>query len=274
MSQLSRGPRHAFGMFAATLLSLPATQAVAQATQYPVEINNCQRDISFARSPERAVLIGQGTTEIMLSLGLADRIVGTGIWLAPLPDALAEAGATLPRLADNAPSFEAVLNTRPDFVAAQWVNDIAPEQARVATFGQLADFGIPAYVSPAECAKSDFRAGSGDGARSQAWTMDLLNREIEELATIFDVQTEGRALIADNVARIDAATAHAADLQAQDVTVLYWFSSPQVDGEAIWPDAMARPLGSQMWSGCAMSSPRTRNGRLSAGKRSPALTQM
>ncbi|WP_333826738.1 ABC transporter substrate-binding protein [Pararhodobacter sp.] len=243
MSQISCGPRRALGMFAAALFAMPVTQVLAQATDYPVEISNCQREIRFERSPERAVLIGQGTTEIMLSLGLAERIVGTGIWLAPLPEALAEAGASLPRLADNSPSFEAVLGTRPDFVAAQWINDIAPEQARVGTFRQFGDFGIPAYVSPAECAKSDFSAGSGDGARSQAWTMDLLNREIEELATIFDAQPAGQALIADNAARIEAATGHAGALQARDVSVLYWFSSPQVDGEAY----VAGRFGAPAW---------------------------
>ena len=243
MSHISRGPRGALGMFAAALFAMPVTQVLAQATDYPVEISNCQRTISFERSPERAVLIGQGTTEIMLSLGLAERIVGTGIWLAPLPEALAEAGASLPRLADNSPSFEAVLGTRPDFVAAQWINDIAPEQARVGTFRQFGDFGIPAYVSPAECAKSDFSAGSGDGARSQAWTMDLLNREIEELATIFDAQPAGQALSADTAARIEAATGHAEALQARDVSVLYWFSSPQVDGEAY----VAGRFGAPAW---------------------------
>lgn len=232
MSLFSCGPRRATGMFAGALLAMSVTEARAQATDYPVEITNCLRTLSFAGAPERVVSIGQGTTEILLSLGLADRIAGTAIWLGPLPEALAVQGEALPRLADNSPSFEAVLNTRPDFVAAQWINDIAPEQARVGTFGQFDDFAITTYVSPAECAKSDFSAGSGDGARSQAWSVDLLNREIEELATVFDVRAEGAALIADNTARIEAASAHALALQAQDVSVLYWFSSPQVDGEA------------------------------------------
>lgn len=191
-----------------------------------------KRTFGVERAPQRIVSIGQGMTEIMLSLGIADRIVGTGIWLTPLPEALAEAGSALPRLADNCPGFGAVLNTRPDFVAAPWINDIAPQQARVGTFAQFADFGITTYVSPAECAKNDFSAASGDGTRSQAWRMELLNQQSAELAAIFDVLAAGNALIAENAARVEAASAHAQALQAQDITVLYWFSSPQIDGAA------------------------------------------
>ncbi len=232
MYQTSRRTRRGHGVFALCLLALSIGEARAEATQFPIEITNCQRSLVFDGAPQRIVSIGQGTTEIMLSLGLADRIVGTGIWLAPLPEALEEAGRALPRLADNSPGFEAVLNTRPDFVAAQWINDIAPEQARVGTFAQFADFGITTYVSPAECAKSDFSAASGDGARSQAWSVDLLNQEIAELAAIFDVKAAGEALIAENASRIEAASVHARTLEAQDLSVLYWFSSPELDGEA------------------------------------------
>lgn len=167
-----------------------------------------------------------------MSLGLEDKIVGTAIWLAPLPAELAQAGVGLPRLADSSPSFEAVLNTRPDFVASQWINDINADQARVGTFQQFDDFSVPTYVSPAECAKSDFRASSGDGARAQAWSMDLLNREITEMGQIFDAEDAGAALIARNEDRVSQASAQAEDLQAKDVSVLYWFSSPEIDGEA------------------------------------------
>lgn len=229
-------------MLCCGLLPIPGT-AVAQSTGYPLDITNCGRVTTYTQAPARAVSIGQGTTEILLSLGLADRIAGTAIWLSPLPEALAEAGQDLPRIADNSPGFEAVLKARPDLVAAQWINDIAPDQARVGTFAQFDDFGVSTYVSPAECAKSDYSAGSGDGARSQAWSVDLLNREITELAQIFDVQRQGAELIAANAARIEAATADAEALQAKDVSVLYWFSSPEIAGEAY----VAGRFGAPAW---------------------------
>ena len=233
MSFLNCGQGRLSALAAATaLVSGLASGSAALAGGFPVNLENCGRSLTFDAAPERAVTIGQGSTEILLSLGLGPKIVGTATWLAPLPPELAEEGATLPRLADNVPGFEAVLNTRPDFVAAQWINDIGPEQSRVGTFAQFADFDLATYVSPAECAKSEVSTGSGDGARDEDWSIALLEQEIAELAAIFGVPDRGTALIEENTARIEEATAEAGALRDRDVTVLYWFSSPEIDGEA------------------------------------------
>lgn len=222
------------------ILSWGASPASSQET---VEIDNCGRTLSFSSPPKRVVTIGQGSTEILLSLGLGDRIVGTAVWLAPLPEHLAEEGSALPRLADNSPSFEAVLNTRPDLVLVQWVNDIGPTTGRVGTFEQFEQFGIPVYVSAAECAKSDFAAGSGDGAREFAWTMDLLEQEIRDVANIFGVDAAGEQLVLENRTRIEEAAAKVDQLEAKDVSVVYWFSSPELKGEAY----VAGQLGAPGW---------------------------
>ncbi|SFD92211.1 ABC transporter substrate-binding protein [Roseivivax sediminis] len=220
-----------------------AFPALAQVGGAAVTIENCGRTLEFDEAPERIVSIGQGTTEILLSLGLADRIAGTATWVSDLPGELAEAGANLPRIAENTPGFEAVVGTRPDMVAVQWINDIGPEQGRVGTFAQFEDFGIPVYVSPAECAKSEFGAASGDGARSEAWSSDLLYREVAELADIGGVPSEGEALIADSREREAAAARDAEALAAEEISVVYWFSSPEIDGEA-W---LAGGYGAPQW---------------------------
>ncbi|WP_265519814.1 ABC transporter substrate-binding protein [Nitratireductor luteus] len=245
MSTITGGTGCFCGLFAGIFFASVASSSSssAQATEYPVEVENCGRTLSFALAPDRAVTVGQGSTEILLSLGLGNRIVGTAVWLAPLPEELAGEGGPLPRLADNSPSFEAVLNTRPDLVTNQWASDIGPDEGRVGTFAQFGDFGIPVYVSPAECAKSTFSAGSGDGARSKAWTFDLLHREIEEIAAIFDARQAGNVLIAKNRARIEEAAENAEALQAADVSVLYWFSSLELGGDAY----VAGRFGAPAW---------------------------
>lgn len=224
-------------------LSVALFSAVGIVGVQALEVENCGRTLSFDKAPSNVVTIGQGTTEILLSLGLADSIAATSVWLAPLPAELAEKGNALPRIADNSPSFEAVLKVRPDLVMVQWINDIGPINGRVGTFEQFAELGIPVYVSPAECAKSDFDGSSGDGARNFAWTMDLLDQEIAELSQIFGVREAGDKLIADNRERVEAARASVADLDAKNLSILYWFSSPTLEGEAY----VAGKLGAPGW---------------------------
>lgn len=223
--------------------SLLGTAATASAETDTFKVENCGRTLSFDSAPERVVTIGQGSTEIMLSLGLGKRIKGSAVWLAPLPASLAEEGNALPRLSDNSPGFEAVLNTRPDLVMVQWINDVGPEAGRVGTFDQFEDFDVPVYVSVAECAKSEFAAGSGDGARSEAWSMALLEQEISDIASIFHVDDRGQALIEKNRNRVEAARAKIKDLNAGDLKIAYWFSSPELEGDAY----VAGDLGAPGW---------------------------
>lgn len=77
-----------------TALSLSAV-LVADALDYPMGITNCGVQSWIQEPPERALTMNQGTTEVMLALGLADRMVGTAyiddyIWpeLVSLPSAV------------------------------------------------------------------------------------------------------------------------------------------------------------------------------------------
>lgn len=205
--------------------SLPAQAAP---TNYPLTLENCDAEITIEAEPQRAVGIGQNSSEIMLLLGLADRMVGTAVWVSPVLDELAEANAKVPRLADNQPSFEAVVGTNPDFVAAQFISAIGPE-GRVGTPEQFADLGVPSYVSPTDCDTTD--NASADGARANLWSPELLYREIEELAAIFNVSDRGEALVADFKAREQTLRDRFAG-KSKDISILFWFSSSEVAGDA------------------------------------------
>src|SRR5689334_22629357 len=85
---------------------------------FPMTIEICGHTVTIAAPQQRAVSLNQGSTEILLSLGLADRMVGTATWTDPVRENLAADNARVPRLADNKPSFEVVLDTEPDFVTA------------------------------------------------------------------------------------------------------------------------------------------------------------
>lgn len=221
----------ALALLSASLVSaaLLAAPAQAEPTRYPLTVRNCGVDVSFDKAPGRVVSVGQSTTEILLSLGLADRLVGTAVWFTPVMKRYEAENARIRRLADNDPSFESVVAQAPDLVTAQFEWHVGPNGA-VGTRDQFARLGIPAYVSPADCVKDN--SGAGDGVRKQLFTMDLVYQGITELAAIFDVQDRGTALVGQLKAREAAALASVAGVKAKDVSVVFWFSSKEVRGEA------------------------------------------
>ncbi|WP_420962496.1 ABC transporter substrate-binding protein [Brucella sp. IR073] len=223
------------------------TAEAAGQTQYPLTLQNCGTSVTFDKPPQRAVAIGQNSTEILLSLGLADKIVGTAVWVGPVLKPFEAENAKIKRLADNSPSFESVVAQEPDLVAAQFEWDVGPQGA-VGTRRQFADLGIPTYISPADCVAKD-NSGGGDGVRKQPFTMDLVYQEIRELAEIFDVQERGETLVAELKKREADAIASVAGEKAVGVPVVFWFSSKDVKGDAFVagkngaPAYMLRALG-------------------------------
>lgn len=217
------------GVVAAVILA--ATQsATADRAQYPLTLQNCGATITFERAPERAVSIGQSSTEILLSLGLAEKIVGTAVWLGPVLEQYGAANSRIRRISDDRPSFESVVAEEPQIVVAQFEGYVGPHGA-VATREQFSDLGIATYVSPADCAAKD-NTGGGDGVRGEMYDFGLLYQEIRELAEIFDVAERGEALVSELERREAEASAALADSGIGDVSVVFWFSSPRLDGEA------------------------------------------
>ncbi|WBV44380.1 ABC transporter substrate-binding protein [Pseudoroseomonas cervicalis] len=214
----------------AGLLLAPLPGRAAEPTRYPLLLRNCGAEIRIAQPPQRVVSIGQATTEILLSLGLSGRMVGTAVWVGPVLPRFAAENARIPRLADNDPSFEAVVGQAPDLVAAQLEWHVGA-RGRVGQRAQFEALGIPAYVSPADCTGKD-NSGSGDGTRRQPFGMALIHQEIRELAAIFDVAGRGEALVAELRQREAAAIAAVAGLRARGLSAAFWYSSRSVQGDA------------------------------------------
>ncbi|WP_369031158.1 MULTISPECIES: ABC transporter substrate-binding protein [Streptomyces] len=205
-------------------------------------LDNCGQRVEITSAPKRAVSLNQGTTEIMLSLGLADRMAGTATWTDPVLKGLEKANATVPRLADNAPSFEKVLDTEPDFVAASFASTLA--KGGVAPREKFTELGVPAYLSPADCEGKD-NSGGGDGTRTKPLTMESVYGEIRDLAKIFGVEARGDELVESLKARVTKATA---GIDASDSSVLYWFAnqeSPYMAGCCGAPGIITDALGAK-----------------------------
>ena len=208
---------------------------------FPASVERCDRPTTVEQAPERIVSLNQGSTEMLLSLGVADRMVGAAGWTDPVLPSLAEENDSVKRLADQAPSYETLLSVEPDLVTASFFSTLS--EGGVATPELLSDLGVPSYLSAVECAKSDFSAGD-DGARDVPLEMDDIYAEIRDLAQLVGEQEAGEQVVASLEERMTAAIASAPEVE--DVSALYWFAnseSPYVAGCCGGPGIITRSLG-------------------------------
>ncbi|MEW4951574.1 ABC transporter substrate-binding protein [Pseudomonas asiatica] len=234
--------------FATLLAGLGLTGlAQAAATHYPLTVDNCGKPQTFAQAPQRAVTIGQASTEMLYALGLGDKLAATSLWFNNVLPEYQVQNAKVPRLADNEPSFEAVVGKRPQLVTVQF-EWMVGAQGAVATREQFDELGIPTYLLPSDCEGKDNLVGA-DGTRLQAFQVDTIYKSVSQLAAIFDVQDRGTALNAELRGRLDSAKAQLVDKDLSATSALFWFSSadlhidPYVAGRQGVADFMLRTLG-------------------------------
>jgi iron complex transport system substrate-binding protein len=181
----------------------------AAASGYPLSIDNCSTEVTFESAPERVVTIKSSTLELLLALGLEDRVIGTAFSDGPVPDELADAASGLEVLSDKVPSQEATLAVEPDLVFAGWESNLTAEGA--GDRDALAKLGVATYVAPAAC--------KGEGYMPNPLTFDEVFREFEEAGAIFGVPDAAAELIAEQRAKLDAVEPSEAGLTA------LWYSS-------------------------------------------------
>ncbi|WP_321362568.1 ABC transporter substrate-binding protein [uncultured Celeribacter sp.] len=210
-----------------TALALSAAAVQAQ-TDYPLTIENCGQSVTFDEAPQNAVALGQNSAEIMLLLGLEDRMAATAFWPNSVLPELADANDKVELLTVEFPTLESVLSTQPDFVAAMLTTLLGPD-SKVAKRSDFEALGIPTYLSPSACSTT-LDANDAYGSRDELWSMDLLYKEIEDLSRIFDVADRGQALTADFKSREAALREQFAE--NEDLTFLFWFSSPSPADDA------------------------------------------
>lgn len=180
----------------AALLALFVTATPALA--FPVTVKSCNRDVTFDAPPARAIANDVNLIEMMLALGLRDRMVGyTGVsgWKT-LDEELRAGIAELPELSAQYPTREVLLGAEPDFFFAGWNygmkvgGEVTPET--------LEPLGIKTY----ELTESCIFVGPKAKSSMQDMYDDLLN-----LGTIFGVDDRAKDLVATYEARLAGLTA-------------------------------------------------------------------
>lgn len=140
-------------------------------------IDNCGTTVKFAAAPKRVITIKSTSTEMLLALGLGDRIVGTAFQDGPVPAKWKSDAAKLTSLSPQVPSQEVVLSKEPDLVYAGWESNFSADGA--GTRADLHDLGIATYVSPAACKEPGYQPGK--------LSFNQVFKEISEVASIFHV---------------------------------------------------------------------------------------
>ena len=195
-----------------------------------VSFDNCGFDLTLDAAPERIVTIKSTSTELLLALGLGNRIIGTAFQDGPLPSSLAPS-TSLKEIAPQMPSEEALLDLEPDFVYAGWESAFTPDAA--GDRDELADLGIGTYVSPAACKEAEYKPAK--------LTFDDLFDEITEAGRVFGADSEASDLIADQKEQL--ATVEA---DTTGKSVLWWSSgddTPYVGAGIGAPQMMLEQLG-------------------------------
>ncbi|MGL4236394.1 ABC transporter substrate-binding protein [Tabrizicola sp.] len=170
-------------------LLLSATPALA----FPVTVQSCNREVTFDAPPARAIANDVNLVEMMLALGLRDRMVGyTGVsgWKT-LDEELRKDIAELPELSAQYPTREVLAGAEPDFFFAGWNygmkvgGEVTPET--------LEPLGIKTY----ELTESCIFVGPKAKSSMQDMYADLLN-----LGRIFGVEDRAKELVAGYEARL------------------------------------------------------------------------
>ncbi|MGV8926435.1 MAG: ABC transporter substrate-binding protein [Ewingella sp.] len=199
-----------------------ASVSSALATTYPLTIENCGYKEVFTKAPERVVALGQNTAEILMLLGLQDKVVASAFWPTKVLPQLAEQNAKIKVLTVEIPTLESILAQNPDFVPAQAPLLLGPE-SKVAKREDLATVGVNSYMSPGMCATKK-SVGDMYGSRQKLWDMEFLYQEIEDFAKIFNVEDRGQALIA-NFKNREADLRKEFGKNKKNLSFVFWFSS-------------------------------------------------
>ncbi|WP_461006526.1 ABC transporter substrate-binding protein [Streptomyces capparidis] len=158
---------------------------------FPVTIDNCGVRTTYDEPPSRVVTIHQHPAELMLALGLKDRMVGTAFPDSAVLPELRKDFEAVPELARKEPSFETVLDAEPDFVYGGYGSAFAENEGR--SREAFADAGIDTYLNREYCGRKRV-------------TMEDTYDEIRTIGRIFGVPDRADKLVADLRGRVGKAS--------------------------------------------------------------------
>jgi iron complex transport system substrate-binding protein len=176
-----------------------------------ITITNCGRELTIDEAPGAAVGLSPSQTELLIRLGLGDRLVGQAqTRTAPLPEDIQAEAADVPVLSDEAPpTREILLGAEPDFVYAPTSYEFTAEQG-FASLEQLEEADTLAYIATGGCFDR----------RMEAVVEDLFI-DLENLGANFGVEEAAQGMINDAQAILDDVTERIDGLERPSVAQVY-----------------------------------------------------
>lgn len=218
---------------ALTACADPAANSPGQAAT--TTVRSCGQELSFTTPPERVVTLDQTSTETMLALGLADRMAGTSNLKTKVAPEYRDDYETVPVLSPKLLSAEQLRAATPDLVVASFPAQFTAD--RVGTREELAELGLPSYVSAVAC------PDSGTAGTSP---FELLFADYTALGRIFGVEERAAAIVGEQRDAVAEAERTGAGVAGKP-TVLWLYSTfngtPYVAGGTGLPTAMSAVLG-------------------------------
>jgi len=161
----------------------PAAQSVT--VSGPVTVEVCGEAVRYDRVPERVVTHDVNLTELFLSLGLGDRLVGySGIpsTKAIAPEFRAQL-ARVPNLSNREMNLETIVGARADFVFGGWSYGF--REGGVTPAG-LRAYGIQSYILTESCIRKQPR---------ERVSVEDTFADMRNLGRIFRIEAHAEALV-------------------------------------------------------------------------------
>lgn len=143
---------------------------------------------TFNEAPKRVITNNQSSTELLLTLGLKDSIVGTGDLDTPIPEELKADYESIPAIANKGDvAKEIVVGSGADLVIGR---SASFKDDRYGTIASLNEVGINTYVQLASKMNTDI-------------SLDTIIQDVRNVGVIFDVQDKANELADSLQASLD-----------------------------------------------------------------------
>ena len=232
-------------------LSLAASAAFADATSYPVTINNGNRKVVFEKAPERVVTnCDSNIIELMFALGLESKLAGYAGFVEEGCNVSPEYQEKLKAIPMTAPGYitlEVLLGANPDFFLSGYnygLNIPGDTTGDAITPEELEKHGIKSYA----ITESLIRV-----MKKPVVSLNDTYNDLKNLGFIFDVQDKAEQVINDMKFRVASVESKIKDVKGDKPISVFIYQTWNA------PDQPPRTVGAQAMPSAILNMAGARN---------------